>query len=134
MPTLPHPSPSLSESFVPPLKEALGALLRKAREAASLSIKDVAREIDYWPTHLGDVERGRRGVTRQMCDRLSRALGIDRTELYARAGHLSDEVLVYLARRPKALGVLELLAERDADDGLVSELCEAIRAKESGGG
>lgn len=114
MTTLPHPAPTF--------KEALGAVLRKAREAARLSIKDVAREIDYCATQVSDVERGRRGVTRQMCDRLSDALGLDRTELYARAGHLSDQVQEYLVRRPRALALLERLAELDAPEEMVARL------------
>ena len=105
-----------------------GAFLRQAREAARLSLREFARALDYSPSHLSDVERGQRKVTRAMCDRLSRTLGLDRVELYARAGHLSDGVLGYIARRPKALGILELLAELDAGEPMVEELClEALR-------
>lgn len=111
----------------------LGAFLRRARETARLSIREIARALDYSQTHLGDVERGHRHVTRPMCDQLSRVLGIDRVELYARAGHLTDEVLRYLCRRPKALGVLELLAAQDADDLVVGDLCERIRSRREAG-
>ena len=108
----------------------LGAFLRHAREATRLSIRQVAHALDYSPSHLSDVERGQRRVTRAMCDQLSRTLGLDRVELYARAGHLSEEVLGYIARRPKALGVLELLAELDAGDLLVEELCLEARRRD----
>ena len=110
----------------------LGAFLRRAREAARLSLREFATSLDYSPTHLGDLERGQRAVTREMCDKLSQTLGLDRVELYARAGHLTDEVLLYLCRRPKALGVLEMLAEQDADEGVVGELIESIRGKALG--
>jgi transcriptional regulator with XRE-family HTH domain len=113
--------------------EALGALLRRAREATRLSIKDFARALDYSPSYLSDVENGRRGVTRQLCDQLSPALGLDRVELYARAGHLSDEVLDYLGRQPSALRVLELLAELDADASLVSATCQEARRLSAAG-
>lgn len=108
----------------------LGAFLRHAREAARLSIRQFADALDYSPSHLSDVERGQRAVTRQMCDQLSKTLGLDRVELYARAGHLTDEVLVYLCRRPKALGVLELLAAEDASDEVVEKLCTSLRRDE----
>lgn len=111
----------------------LGAFLRRAREAARLSIKEFAFALDYSPTHLCDIENGRRRVTRPLCDDLSAKLGLDRSELYARAGHLSDGVLGYLGRRPKAMGILELLAEQDANEGVVGELIESIRWKKSGG-
>ena len=107
----------------------LGAFLRRAREAARLSLKEFALALDYSPSYLSDVERGQRNVTRQMCDQLSQSLGLDRVELYARAGHLTDEVLDYLGRRPKALGLLELLALLDADDLLVEEICIEARRK-----
>ena len=108
---------------------SLGAFLRSAREAARLSLRQFATSLDYSPSHLGDVERGNRAVTRQMCDKLSHTLGIDRVELYARAGHLTDEVLLYLCRRPKALGVLELLASQDASDETVESLQSQLRGE-----
>lgn len=100
----------------------LGTLLRHARETARLSLKELGDAMDYWPTYLSDVERGRRGVTRELCDQLSQTLGLDRVELYARAGHLSNEVLAYLARTPRALSVLERLAAEGASEQFVSEL------------
>ncbi len=125
MPTLPH-------NYVPHLALGpLGALLRKAREAARLSLKEFALSLDYSPSYLSDVERGQRGVSRQMCDQLSARLGLDRIELYARSGHLSDAVLAYLYRVPQALGVLELLAEMAAPEEVVVELCRKIRQKEA---
>ena len=111
-------------SYLPHVDLApLGAFLRRAREAARLSIKEFAFALDYSPTHLCDIENGRRRVTRPLCDDLSDKLGLDRSELYARAGHLSDGVLGYIARRPKAMGILELLAELDAGELLGVELC-----------
>ncbi len=107
---------------------ALGAFLRRAREAARLSIRELALVLDYSPAHLSDVERGQRAVTRQLCDQLSERFGLDRVELYARAGHLTEAVLRYLGRCPKALLLLELLAETEASEELVQELCDLIRS------
>ncbi len=114
-------------SYMPHIDLApLGTFLRRAREAARLSIKEFAFALDYSPTHLCDIENGRRRVTRPLCDDLSDKLGLDRSELYARAGHLSDEVLNYLVRRPRALRVLELLAERDVGDERIASLCDDL--------
>lgn len=115
-------------SPTPALLDTLGSLLRQAREAARLSIKEFAHAIDYSPSYLCDVEHGRRAVTRTLCDRLSHSLGLDRVELYARAGHLSDAVLAYLGRQPRALRVLELLAEMDASEPVVKATCAYLEA------
>lgn len=106
------------QSLIP----SIGALLRHAREAARLSLKDLGEALDYWPSYLSDVERGQRGVPRELCDQLSRTLGLDRVELYARAGHLSDAVLDYLGQTPRALLVLERLAQRSASETEVDAL------------
>ena len=107
----------------------LGALLRAARKRAGLSLMNLAQALGVSSkSHLHDVEKGRRGLSRQMCDDLSRVLGLDRVLLYARAGHLSDETTAYLARRPRALGLLERLAAIDASEGVLEEMERGLRA------
>ena len=40
--------------------KALGEALRKRREEAGLSLRDLARRLSISPTHASDVERGHR--------------------------------------------------------------------------
>lgn len=118
MTTPPHPVLPLPLELGP-----LGELLRRARKAARYSLEELARVLDYSASYLSDIETGKRGVTRQLCDQLSRALGLDRIELYARAGHLPDEVLRYLERTPQALTVLEILAKGNATPEQIRAIC-----------
>lgn len=114
-----HTSPDSSS-----IGETLGEVVRRARAAARLSLSELGSVLGYSSSFLCDVERGRRPVPRPLCDALSEKLGLDRVELYARAGHLTEPVTEYLQRRPRALAMLELLAGMDASD---ETLCEVVR-------
>ena len=107
----------------------VGMLLQRARMAASLSLQQLARRVSFSAGYLCDVEKGRRNVTPALCERLPGALGLDRVELYARAGLLPETLHAYLARVPRALGLLELLAELDARETLIEELSVEARRK-----
>lgn len=112
------------------LAETLGAFLRRARTAARLSLADLGSLLGYSQSFLSDVERDQRPVSRQLCDALSEKLGLDRVELYARAGHLTEPVAEYLQRRPRALAVLELLAGMDASDESLAAIAAQLAREE----
>jgi transcriptional regulator with XRE-family HTH domain len=118
----PSMTTSAHSSFPPRRRRTLGEALRSAREAARLTLKELGAALELAPSYLSDLENNRRPVSRKACDQLSATLGMDRTLLYARAGHLSEGVLEYLAQTPRALAVLERLAARRAGDELVGEL------------
>lgn len=59
-------------------RQAFGAQLRKCRQAADLTLADLAERTDMTFGYLSNLENGRRGVREDKVVRLEDALGLDR--------------------------------------------------------
>jgi transcriptional regulator with XRE-family HTH domain len=65
------------------VRGALGAVLRRRREAARRTLTEVANEAGLSPAHLSDVERGRKEVSTERLLAVSHALGVRAADIYA---------------------------------------------------
>lgn len=65
------------------VRGALGAVLRRRREAARRTLTEVAAEAGLSPAHLSEVERGRKDVSTDRLMAVAHALGIPPADLYA---------------------------------------------------
>src|SRR5262245_47153082 len=72
--------------------EALGLRVRTAREAADLSIRELAARVDTHPSFLARVEKGERQPAAEWLQRLAEELHIDLIEL-----------LVYIGLKPSSI-------------------------------
>lgn len=94
----------------------LGRLMRERREEHGLTLRDLARVLDAAPSHISDVETGRRVPSEALLSRILDALDVTdevgRDVWTAAAGVLPDELVTALLARPERWVVLrELLAE-----------------------
>jgi XRE family transcriptional regulator, stress-response regulator len=77
------------------VRAALGALLRRRREATGRSLNRLADEARFSPAFLSEVERGLKEVSMARLLRLARTLGLEPADLYlelARELRTSDAV------------------------------------------
>jgi XRE family transcriptional regulator, regulator of sulfur utilization len=65
--------------------EALGRVIREAREERGLSQEGLAALADVSRTHIGDIERGAVSVSVEVLGRIARALGARASSLLATA-------------------------------------------------
>lgn len=110
----------------PHADQLLGDVLREARLAADVSLRELAKQLDLAPSYLSDIENGRRVPAEDVLKRLAEHLGLDFADLMARAGRLGDDAERYLRRHPAA-GVLmrRISSARLSDDDLAKLVREA---------
>jgi len=60
----------------------LGAVLRRGREAAGRTLADVAESAGISPTHLSEVERGRKEISTDKLLSVARTLGLPLASVY----------------------------------------------------
>jgi transcriptional regulator with XRE-family HTH domain len=70
------------------VRAALGAVLRRRREAARRTLSEVALEAGLSPAHLSEVERGRKEVSTERLLAVAHALGARPAEIYAELARL----------------------------------------------
>ena len=59
-----------------PDDRVIGSQLRKLREDAGLSLREVARRLNYSAAHVSDLELGRRGWSEQRIQAYKQAIGL----------------------------------------------------------
>lgn len=105
----------------------LGGYLRAARKRNGWSLEALAASAGGLSKgYLSDVERGIKCPSVAVLATLCRELEVDHTEACALGGLLPEAIAAYLVRQPRALHVLRLLAERDADDAVIDEALAGI--------
>ena len=70
------------------VRSALGAVLRRRREAARRTLTEVAAEAGLSPAHLSEVERGRKEVSTERLLAVGHALGVRPADIYAELARL----------------------------------------------
>jgi len=65
------------------VRSALGAVLRRRREASRRTLTEVAAEAGLSPAHLSEVERGRKEVSTERLLAVAHALGAPPADIYA---------------------------------------------------
>jgi transcriptional regulator with XRE-family HTH domain len=65
------------------VRSALGAVLRRRREASRRTLTEVAGEAGLSPAHLSEVERGRKEVSTEKLLAVAHALGTPPADIYA---------------------------------------------------
>src|SRR5450755_1854242 len=74
---------------MPSNQHQLGDVLRRERQRAQLTVRQLAETADLAPSSVSRIESGSIALPApELLQRLARALGIDAEELYAPAGYL----------------------------------------------
>ncbi len=112
----------------------LGDVLREARVATDVSLRELARRLDIAPSYLSDIENDRRVPAEDVLRAMGEHLGLDFADLMARAGRIGDDAERYLRRHPTAGVLLRRIASAQLSDQQLKELVERadVLAKRKG--
>lgn len=66
----------------------LGAVIRRQREMADMSMQQMARIVGISNPYLSQIERGLRAPSEAVAGGIARALGVSLEQLYAEAGYV----------------------------------------------
>ncbi|HVV51141.1 MAG TPA: helix-turn-helix transcriptional regulator [Polyangia bacterium] len=106
----------------------LGEVIRNARVALGLTLREVTTKLKITPSYLSDIENDRRVPSEEVLTQLAELLRLDVDDLMAMAGRVGDQAERYLKQHPTA-GVL---FRRISDKGLrEEELQELLRRVEN---
>ena len=92
-----EPEPSASGGPLKPLREisdrarGVGEFIRDQRNAARLSLRNVAKSAGISNPYLSQIERGLRKPSAEVLQQIAKALRISAEQLYIRAGILSPD-------------------------------------------
>lgn len=100
--------------------KTLGDVIREARVALGLSLRDLAKQLGIAPSYQSDIENDRRVPAEDVLRETARLLKLDFDHLMALGGRVGEKAERYLRRHPTA-GVLF----RRISDSNLSE--EALR-------
>jgi transcriptional regulator with XRE-family HTH domain len=89
-----------------PLEQSVGARLRSLRKARRLTLRDIAGRAALSESFVSQLERGQTGATIQSLQRISSALGVDVSDLFASNEVPGPQVVRRGARNPVAWGTL----------------------------
>ena len=89
-----------------PLEQSVGARLRSLRKARRLTLRDIAGRAALSESFVSQLERGQTGATIQSLQRISSALGVEVSDLFASNEVPGPQVVRRGARNPVAWGTL----------------------------
>jgi transcriptional regulator with XRE-family HTH domain len=90
----------------------LGEVLRDARVAADLTLRDLAKKLAITPSYISDIENDRRVPSEDVLERIASELKLKFDELMARAGRVGDQAEKYMKRHPSAGVLFRRISER----------------------
>ncbi|WP_114905652.1 helix-turn-helix domain-containing protein [Ornithinimicrobium murale] len=90
----------------------LGHYLREQREAAQMSVRQVAKAAGISNPYLSQIERGLRKPSAEILQQLAKGLRISAEQLYVRAGILDDSVAGAPVAQPYDVTVAIMADER----------------------
>jgi transcriptional regulator with XRE-family HTH domain len=90
----------------------LGDVLRNARVAADLTLRDLAKKLNITPSYISDIENDRRVPSEDVLQRLAAELKLKFDELMARAGRVGDQAERYMKQNPSAGVLFRRISER----------------------
>lgn len=90
----------------------LGEVLRDARVAADLTLRDLAKKLAITASYISDIENDRRVPSEDVLERIASELKLKFDELMARAGRVGDQAEKYMKRHPSAGVLFRRISER----------------------
>jgi transcriptional regulator with XRE-family HTH domain len=88
------------------LEQSVGARLRSLRRARRLTLREIAHRASLSESFVSQLERGQSGATIQSLQRISAALGVDVSDLFAADESSGPRIIRRNARHPVAWGTL----------------------------
>ena len=101
---------------------SLGDVLRDARVAANLTLRELAKQLDIAPSYLSDIENDRRIPAEEVLQTIATHLHLPFPDLMALAGRIGDDAERYLRRHPTAGVLLRSITSGRLSDDQLKEL------------
>lgn len=105
--------------------DAFGPYLKSVREAAGLSLRQVALKVGADATHLSRIERGTALASEELLTKLSATFDQDTYEFFGRAGQVPKEIETILAMRPMLAKLVK--AMENAPDEAFEAVMKQVR-------
>ena len=105
-----------------------GDLIREARVARDLSLRELARQLNIAPSYLSDIENGRRIPSEEVTRALCQVLELNFDELMAVAGRVGLDTERYLRQTPAAGALFRKISEGRLSDIELRRLDKTVEA------
>src|SRR5579859_2716572 len=107
----------------------LGDLLRDARVAADLSLRDLAKKLGITPSYISDIENNRRVPSEDVLRQLAETFDLKFDELMALAGRVGDDAERYLRQHPTAGVLFRRISDRRLSEEELKKLVEQVEGQ-----
>ncbi len=104
----------------------LGELLREARTAADLSLRDLAKKLSISPSYISDIENDRRVPSEEVLRDLANTFGLNFDDLMAMAGRVGDQTERYLRHHPTAGILFRRISDKHLPEKDLQQLVNAV--------
>jgi transcriptional regulator with XRE-family HTH domain len=104
----------------------LGELLREARTAADLSLRDLAKKLSISPSYISDIENDRRVPSEEVLRDLANTFGLSFDDLMAMAGRVGDQTERYLRHHPTAGILFRRISDKHLPEKDLQQLVNAV--------
>ncbi len=94
-------------------RQTAASLLRELRRSQARSLRTTAADLGLAPSYLSRLERGERGCTEELSQRLADYYGVSHELIELAEGRVPDDVVAILAEHPEELIRLRKLYGRN---------------------
>ena len=105
---------------------SLGDLIRTARVARGMRLRELGRRAERTPSYISDIENDRRIPSEDVLRRIAEILELDFEDLMARAGRFGNDAERYLRRSPAATTLFRRMHEENLTDDEIRRLTQSI--------
>jgi transcriptional regulator with XRE-family HTH domain len=95
-----------------PTGKSLGEVLRDARVAADLSLRELAKKLDITASYISDIENDRRVPSEEVLREIANEFKLAFDALMALAGRVGEDAERYLRREPVAGQLFRRISEK----------------------
>ncbi len=108
--------------------KTMGDVVREARIAADLTLRELAKKLDVSPSYISDIENDRRVPSEEVTLLLAEALKLNLNDLLARAGRVGDQAQRYLRHHPTAGVLFRRISDKQLPEEQLQKLLRAVES------
>jgi transcriptional regulator with XRE-family HTH domain len=105
---------------------SLGDVLREARVAADLTLRDLAKKLSISPSYISDIENDRRVPAEDVLRQLANELELKFDDLMAMAGRVGDQAERYLKKHPAAGTLFRRISDKRLPEEDLKRLLQQV--------
>ncbi len=110
--------------------KTIGEVIRDARMAADLSLRDLSKKLELSPSYISDIENDRRVPSEEVMAQLADLLKLDFNDLTARGGRVGDRAERYLKNHPTAGALFRRMSDKRLPEEELQKLLRTVENME----